>query len=356
MRKGKSRPTISDVAREAGVSISTVSRVMNGTAPVADETMQRVLDAVAALNYTPQAAARTLAGRRTQTIGLLLPEISGGFFVPMLRGVEATVRAAGYDLLIYATAHAHSGYEPAFKPLGEHNTDGLLVFAGRLDDAEIARLYSQDFPLVLLHRNPPTGLAIPYVTFENKAGATKAVEHLITNHGRSRILYLAGPRGNEDSAWRLAGYRQALKNHGLAFDSDLVVQADFDEACAHRVVADLLANGVRFDAIFAGDDESAMGALLALRETGKRVPDDVSLIGFDDILAARHIAPPLTTVRAPIEQAGAEATRQLLNVIEGNDVTLKTLLPTELIVRASCGCPHTQTHIDNPVAVTAIAA
>src|SRR5688500_17538866 len=194
-------PTISDVARRAGVPLATVRRGLNETAPVAEETVPRVRAAIKKLNYVPHAAARPLAARKTNTIGLLLPEISGAFFAPMLRGIEAGSQAGGVDLLIHAT-RAPDGDQRSPRQLGEHNTDGLLVFTNYLDDAEITRLNRKGFPLVLLHRSSPNELNIPYVTFENKAGARQLMDHLIEVHGYRRIAFLEGPAGNEDSYWR----------------------------------------------------------------------------------------------------------------------------------------------------------
>lgn len=335
-KKPKQRPTISDVAQLAGVSIATVSRVMNETAPVANGTMEKVRQAMKMLGYTPQVAARTLAGRKTETVGLLLPEIGGAFFAPMLRGIEAGLQASGFALLIYSTTQDPD--KDQHRPLGEHNTDGLLVFTNRLSKAEITRLHQQDFPLVLLHRAPPPGLDIPCVTFENKAGARRLIDHLIEVHGCRRIGFLTGPAGNEDSAWRELGYREALEAHGIAFDPALVAEGGFDDVLVQSAVRQWLVDGVEFDAIFAGDDEAASGAIIALNRAGKRVPEDVAVVGFDDVAFAAHLLPPLTTVAAPIELAGRVAAEQLVSLIQTGEARSFTLLPTELIVRQSCGC------------------
>lgn len=337
-QRSTKRATISDVAQMAGVSISTVSRVLNGTAPVAEETVQQVNHAIATLDYAPHAAARTLAGRRTDTIGLLLPEISGAFYSPLIRGIESGAREAGFDLLIHSSADEHRTSGRIQMPLDEHNTDGLLVFTNRLTEAELARFHSRGFPLVLLYRSAPASLAIPVVTLENKAGARSLVEHLIVAHGRRRIAFLAGPAGNEDSSWREAGYLEALRLHGISDDPALHRVGAFDDLQGQAATEQLLRQGVPFDAIFAGDDEAAMGSILALTQAGKRVPEDVAVVGFDDVLFARLMTPPLTTVRAPIEMAGHQAARMLIALIQGDQVERLMLLPTELIVRHSCGC------------------
>ncbi len=243
-----SRLTIADVAQRAGVSIATVSRVLNGTAPVDLETADRVRSAVADLNYVPHAAARTLASHRTNTIGLLLPEISGAFFQPLLRGVEAGVSEAGYDLLIHAT---QSRPENApHRPLGEHNTDGLVVFTESLDEKELARLYGLGFPVILLHQAPPKSLKIPGITIENQSGARNIVEHLIEVHGRHRIVFLKGPQGHENSTWREKGYRQALDARQIPFDPHLIGRGNFDRNEAYASIQRMVAEGVPFDAVF----------------------------------------------------------------------------------------------------------
>jgi len=334
------RPTIADVASHAGVSIATVSRVINGTAPVAAETAARVRAAIAELNYVPRAAARSLASSRTDTLGLVLPEISGYFFPPLLRGIEAGARENGFDLLIHSTQRAGGDSTTGTRrPLGEHNTDGLLIFTNSLDEAELARLHAIGFPMVLLHQSPPDSLDIPCVTFENKAGSRRLVEHLIQVHGYRRIAFLRGPEGHEDSYWREMGYREALATHGIPYDPALVAVGGFDEVEAREPVERWLREKLEIEAIFAGDDEAALGVIAALRRAGKRVPEDVAVVGFDDVPISRHLTDlPLTTVRAPIERAGLEAARQLVRLIRAGEADPLVLLSTELVIRRSCGC------------------
>lgn len=331
------RATISDVAKQADVSISTVSRVLNNTVPVDAETAERVRTAVATLNYTPHSAARTLASRRTNTIGLLLLDIGVEFYTPMLRGIEAVSSQAGFDLLIHSTSTALSG-NTSRRALGEHNTDGLLVFTEALDTAELIRLNEIGFPVVLLHQSPPKDLEIPVITIENQSGAQKIVEHLIEVHGCKRIVFLQGPVDNEDSEQREKGYRQSLKKHNLPFDPSLIARGGFEPNQAHAVVSQLIAEGLEFEAIFTGDDDNAVGVIQSLREAGRRIPEDVAVVGFDDSLFARILTPPLTTVRAPIEQVGRESVRQLIRLIRGEEVERRLVLPTELVIRQSCGC------------------
>jgi DNA-binding LacI/PurR family transcriptional regulator len=338
-KRAKQRPTISDVARMAGVSISTVSRVVNETAPVSDEVGERVRSAIEKLSYTPHMAARNLAVRRTNTIGLLLPELSSSFFAPLLRGIEAAVRQTDYDLLIYANPRAAAGYDGRHRqPIGGHNADGMLVFTTTLGEDEIIRNHEHGFPMVLLHRLSPRGLDVPSVIFDNRSGVRQAVNHLVTVHNRRRIAFLRGPLGNQESEERELGYREALHQHSIAFDPALVLRGGYNERGGFNAVNDLIQAGVTFDAIFTGDDESAVGALTALRAANCRVPEDVAVIGFDDLPFAQHLNPPLTTVRAPIEQAGYLAATELFTLLAGGEVDMLTALPVELVIRQSCGC------------------
>jgi DNA-binding LacI/PurR family transcriptional regulator len=332
--------TIADVAKKAGVSTATVSRVINQNAPVAAATATRVWAAIDALNYHPSAAARGLASRKTGVIGLLADDISAPFFVPILRGIETAARAAGYGLLINATPGVVDDGPGFRRPMGPHNTDGMLVFAASLDDAELADLHGRGFPLVLLHRAPPPGLDIPYVTFENKPGARALVDHLIEVHGYRRIAFLRGPENHEDSYWRELGYRASLDAHDIPFDPALVATGGFSQTQGRDAIRRWLHKGVVMDAIFAGDDDAATGAIMAIQEAGKRVPEDIAVVGFDDVHLSHPWMPPLTTVRAPVEEAGREAARQLMRLIQTGEANPQIRLATELIIRRSCGCPY----------------
>ena len=340
IRKAKQRPTISDVARLAGVSISTVSRVLNDTAPVSGDVDKRVRQAVELLSYTPHAAARNLAVRKTNTVGLLLPELSSGFFAPMLRGIESAIRESEYHLLVHASLRSGDSDPWRRHPIGEHNADGMLLFVKSTDDEEILRNYQRDFPMVLLFFKGPRGADIPCVSFDNAGGMYQIVEHLVTVHGRRRIVYLRGPVGNQDSEERELAYRQALAQVGLPYDPALVARGDYSDEGGQAAIEQLMAAGVAFDAVFAGDDEAATGVLAALRHAGRRIPEDVSVVGFDDLTFAAHLNPPLTTARAPIERAGNLAGRMLLAILHGEEMPPSHPLPVELVIRRSCGCPE----------------
>jgi DNA-binding LacI/PurR family transcriptional regulator len=288
------------------------------------------------LQFVPRTAARTLASRKTNTIGLVFTEISGAFFPHLLKGIEAQLRLAGYELLIYST---HSDHPIKRKPLGEHNTDGLLVFTASLEPAELNRLYSINFPLVLMHETPPQGMNIPVITIENKDGAAMLVSHLIEKHNRRRIIFLRGPEGHEDSQWRERGYREALETHGIPIDESLIGRGEFEEDPAFQSMQKFIADGIQFDAVFAGDDDAAIGVYRALKMANRLIPTDVAVVGFDDVQFSRYISPPLTTIRAPIEEVGRESVRQLMRLLNSEQAQALTLMRTELVIRESCGCP-----------------
>lgn len=330
-------PTISDVAERAGVSIATVSRVLNGTTPVHPEKAERVRMAIDELQFVPRTAARVLASKRTNTIGLVLPEISGAFFSPMLRGIESEAHEIDHDLLIHSM-HVLSSEKPHTSPLGEHNTDGLIVFTGGLDEKQLSRLHRLNFPIVLLHQTPPESINVPVITIENKDGALMLINHLIEVHGRRRIVYLQGAEGHEDSAWRERGYRESLEAHSIPFDPNLIGTGGFESQEAFATIQEMILDGVEFDAVFAGDDDAAMGVYRALKMANRLIPNDVSVVGFDDIPFAQYMSPPLTTVHAPIEEVGREAIRQLKCLMDGRQAQALILMRTELVIRESCGC------------------
>ena len=216
MTRRSSSVTIRDVARQADVSVATVSRYITQNAPVSPEVADRLDKVMTELRYVPHAAARHLASRKTRVVGLLLNNLHNDFFVPLLNGVEAVVRHKGYNLIV-ATYHANSR-EHTQPPIGPHNTDGLLVFSDGLVDEDLVALSAKGFPMVLVHRTPPPQVLIPSVTVENIEITRQLVDHLINVHGKRRILFLRGPIHQEDSIRREMGYKSALQVNGIPVD------------------------------------------------------------------------------------------------------------------------------------------
>jgi DNA-binding LacI/PurR family transcriptional regulator len=344
MSRRSSSVTIRDVARKAGVSVATVSRYINRNTTVSPEVSERLRTVMKDLKYVPHAAARHLASRKTRVIGLLLNNLHNDFFVPLLNGVEDVVRKKGYNLLI-ATHHADIRNDtPA--PIGPHNTDGMLVFSDGLMDEDLVNLNSIGFPVVLVHRTPPTSAPLPSVTVENVEITKKLVEHLIQVHNKRRILFLRGPLHQEDSARREAGYKSALQANNIPFDESLVLEGDFEREIAFQAMNDFLKDGkkVDFDAVFSGDDDAAIGVLRSLQNHGYNIPQDVAVAGFDDLGFAQFLNPPLTTVRAPTETVGRIATERLFGLLDNQPSQEIVILPTEIIYRRSCGCNNGSTH------------
>jgi DNA-binding LacI/PurR family transcriptional regulator len=332
------RATISDVSKHAGVSIATVSRVLNETLPVNEDTAAKVRAAIKELNYIPNSSARVLAGGKTHVLGLIIPEIAALSLLPLLAGIEMLARSMGYRLLIYASGADSISGEKIWNVLNENNTDGLVVYVNSLDEEELTRLNRIDFPVVLLHHTPPKDLSIPYITFRNKRASQELIDHLIEVHGYRRIAWLRGPEGHEDSSSREMGYLNSLKEHNIPFDPGLVGYGGFNFRDARETVGGWLRQRLKIDAIFAGADEAAFGAISATWDAGQRVPEDIAVVGFDDIDLGRHLFPPLTTIHADFEEAGKQAVLQLVSLITTGKASKKVIVPTRMVIRRSCGC------------------
>jgi LacI family transcriptional regulator len=324
-------PSIDDVAAHARVSIATVSRVLNSRGKYSEETRLRVLESIKTLKYAPNTAARSLAQGRTQVIALIMSSIDAVFLQPLLVSVVEAATLAGYDVLLTLrpTTKGH-------RAIGRHNVDGAIVFASSADHHELRRLHAQGCPLVLMYETAPADLTIPCVLLENRQGARQMTEHLIRG-GRKQIAFLRGSDGLEDSLERERGFRDALTVHGLPAVETLIGEGGFNAGIASATVTHWLEQGLKFDAIFASDDDSASGALQALANAGVAVPSSVAVVGFDDAPFAANLTPPLTTVRALTSQVGFEAVRLLINLIETGSSASQVRLPTELVIRRSCG-------------------
>ena len=340
-RRTSSKITMLDVAHKANVSTATVSRFINHTGPVSEPVAHRIAQVMEELNYVPHAGAQHLASQKTMVVGLLLWNMHNDFFGPLLYGIESTVRENGYNLLVASCRADH--YTSTFPPIGPHNTDGLLVFADGLSDSDLHRLSSANFPMVLIHRTSPEGTDIPYVTVENRAATAELIRHLIQVHNRRRIVFIRGPENQEDSVWREMGYKEALTENGIEYTTDLIISGEFERDIANQAMKEFIkahrnSNDIGFDAVFTGDDDAAIGVIQALKECGIRIPEDVSVVGFDDSRLSAHLDPPLTTVRAPTYDVGCISAINLFQILENQPVETATLLPTEIILRHSCGC------------------
>ncbi len=329
---------IEDIARLAGVSRSTVSRVLNDDPEVSLETRERVRSLVAELNYQPNAAARGLAAGRTHVVGLVIPMVVSTFFADpyfplLIQGVSSVATAHDHSLMLWIV-------EPEFERqtvrqiMRNGLIDGVLMASHAMNDPVVDALLGGGLSLVLIGRHPSRD-DVNYVDVDNEQSAREAVAHLV-RLGRKRIATIAGPQSMIAGLDRLTGYQNALRGRGCTIDPDLVVEGDFTEMGGYAAMQRLLARNV--DAVFAASDAMAVGALRALREAGRRVPEDVAVIGFDDMPFSARTEPPLTTVRQPVQRTGSVAAEALIDLVEHPDSPpRRIILPTELVIRQSCG-------------------
>lgn len=328
--------TIRDVAREAGVSIATVSRVFNQASLVRRDTCEHVRGVASRLDYWPNSAARSLITNRTSAIGVLLPDLYGEFFSEVIRGIDLAARREKYQVLV-SSSHASAETMVAAVRALRGRIDGLLVMSPDTDASEAIQDFSKRFPVVLL--NPgPVSLDCASISVANHDGAYAAVRHL-AGLGHRRIAIVLGPGSNTDAEERRRGWRAALGDAGLEASRELELEGDFSESAGYAAAARLLALRPRPTAVFAANDYMAVGLLAAFREAGVAVPGDVAVCGFDDIAIARYLTPALTTVDVDACELGERAVHRLLPFARARrpaEVTHETL-PTRVVVRASCG-------------------
>jgi LacI family transcriptional regulator len=325
--------TIKDVARIAGVSVASVSRALNGHESVTETTRQRILAAAGQLRYVPHAGARSLITRRTDTIGVVLPDLHGEFFSELIRGIDTAARASARHLLISSSHGSEAETAQALRML-QGRVDGFLVMSPHASAEALAANLPATLPTVLLNTRAASG-SYPAFSVDNYGGAAAVMRHLFAS-GRKRIAFISGPDNNFDADERLRGYRDAIA--GRKGTSAIVLQGDFSEAAGYRAGIEICAGKPRADAIFAANDMMALGCLSALTEQGVAVPDDIALAGFDDIPIARFVTPTLTTVRVRIADLGRRAFERLAALIGSDDGERSTeRLDCDLVVRQSSG-------------------
>lgn len=327
--------TIKDVARRAKVSVASVSRVLNGTGVVRQPTRERILRAAEKLHYVPHAAARSLSTKRTQTIGVLLPDIFGEFYSELIRGIDSAARSRGNLVLVTGSHGAASEAAAAIRAM-RGRVDGLLVMSPFVDAGLLDGHLRPDMPIVLMNTRDRTR-AHASLTVDNFGGAFAMVSHLAAL-GHQRIAHITGPNDNFDAQERLRGYRAALRSLRPGI-GEMVLAGDFSEESGYLAGRQVLSDARRPDAIFAANDMTAIGCLYALTEAGIKVPDEIALAGFDDIPISRFVTPPLTTVSVDVGDLGRRAVERLISAIEaadGKDTAAETLTP-KLVVRLSCG-------------------
>lgn len=330
--------TIKDVARRAGVSVATVSRVLNKSGPVSPAAAERIHEAAEALHYVPHGGARSLITSKTNTIGVLLPDLYGGFFSEMIRGIDQTAQQHGYHLLLSGSHNRHNEMEVAMRAM-RGRTDGVIAMSPHFDARTLVENLPPSLPVILLSCEAGDS-DYQVIAIDNAGGAEAMVRHLI-ELGHRRIAMVMGEKGHFDTAERLQGYRRALLDAGIELDARYEAQGDFSEASGHRAVQELLALDDRPTAIFCANDSMAIGGLAAVHEAGLEVPDDITVVGFDDIPLAHYLSPPLSSVHVPVFEMGQRAVSRLIAALKGEPTSERRheRLPTHLVVRDSCAPP-----------------
>lgn len=330
--------TITEVAREAGVSVATVSRVLNDSAPVNEATRQRVEDAVRSLRYVPHGGARSLIMRRTSTFGVILPDLYGEFFSEVIRGLDEAARRHGYHLLVSSAHSELADVESAIRAM-RGRVDGLAIMSPDLLAGTPAISLPESVPVVLVNCD------VEYSTFDsvsvdNVGGARSIVAHLVS-HGHRSIAIINGPARNCDARERLRGYRAALEDAGIAPARGLELPGAFTEDSGYDAARTLLRLRKGATAIFAANDSMAIGAIAAFTEDGRTVPGDMAVAGFDDIPIGRYLTPSLSSVSVPVSEIGNRAIGCLVHATEHKNrhVCRHEVVTTQLAIRNTCG-PH----------------
>lgn len=320
--------TIHDVARAADVSVATVSRTLNGIETVAAPTRDRVLRVAGELDYIPHSAARALSTRRTDTVGVVLPDLHGEFFSELIRGIDLAARGAGLHLLL-SSSHGDAAEAAAALRAMRSRVDSMIVMIPSASvDLAIAAGRGAG-PMIFLGESGCSG-DHPSFVIDNYAGAFAIAEHLAQSGGR-RIAFVAGPSDNIDARERQRGYCAAVRQAGA---EEWIVEGDFTEQSGRDAARRLLSDGLP-DAVFCANDMMAIGCLEALRDAGVRIPDDVALAGFDDIPIARYVSPALTTAAVPIAEIGRRALECCIDKIAGREPDGHRVFKPKLVIRAS---------------------
>lgn len=330
-------PTIRDVAKRAGVAPITVSRVINHSGYVRQKTRERVKAAIAELAYVPNTLARSLRSKRTNTLGLILTDITNPFWTTVARGVEDAASDAGFNVIFCNTDESEAKQDKYLRVLLQKRVDGVLLVPARSTAEPIEFIRKQDTPVAVLDRRVPDAQA-DVVRGDSEGGAYQLVR-LLLSLGHRRIAMLSGPQGVSTAEDRVAGYRRALVEAGLDASAELVQHGEFTQASGYEMTQQVLTATLRPSALFAANNFIALGAIRALRDAGLQVPEDMALVGFDDLSPALVGDPFLTVAVQPAYEMGQRATEVLLARLSGQvpEEYQEIVLPTEVIVRKSSG-------------------
>ena len=328
--------TIRDVAKRAGVAPMTVSRVINGSGYTSEATRRRVEAAIEELNYVPNSLARSLRSNQTHTLALVLSDVTNPFWTTVARGAEDAASQAGFNIILCNTDESEEKQAQYLAMLLQKQVDGFILVPAGSRIEPVAAIQARQVPLVVLDRCVP-GAEVDVVRGASWQGAYDMVAYLL-ELGHRRIAMLSGPADLSVSQERVAGYRRALQKAGLTPAEELILYGPFTQVGGYQMMEQMLSNSEPPTAVFAGNNFIAIGAMHALREAGLHVPDDMSLVAFDDLPDGFLLEPFLTVVVQPAYELGQRAVEQLLHRIEGDHSTPihEVILPTELIIRRSC--------------------
>jgi LacI family transcriptional regulator len=330
--------TIHDVAQVAGVSPTTVSRYLNNRIDLPASTASRIDAAIRQLDYRPNILAKRLSTGKTEAIGLVTPEIREPFFAELAAAVEDEADRHGYTIFMSSTRSDRSREIAAINRLHDRHVDGLIMMTNTPDDGTLAEQIGKRRNVVLIDEDIP-GVTVPRVFVENEQGAYAATKHLI-EAGHRDIGYIGGPIGLFSVEERKAGYLKAMREGGLQVREDLMRLGSFSPDFAKQAIAEFVAHKAPPTAVFASSDYLAIGSIMGLRTAGLSVPDDMSLVGFDDVPMTELLQPPLTSVRQPIEALGRQGFLALFALLNGETPQMLTRLPVTLITRGSVAAPR----------------
>jgi DNA-binding LacI/PurR family transcriptional regulator len=333
---------INEVAKRAGVSIATVSRAFNGNDLVREETRTKILEVARQLNYIPNPIARSLSRQATDTIGVVLPDLVGEFFMDIIHGIDEEAYRQNWYVLVSSSHSQRNIIETLIEFMGSGRVDGVILMAPQMHKEVAEIVLKSKRPVVLINACEDLSDIVNF-KINNFEGAFNTIRHLVEVHGFRKIGIIKGPEGNCDSDERFAGYIEALNKLSVPSNKSFVVPGDFSVESGYNGFLNLIRKKERPDAIFASNDMMAVGAYKAAAELGMKIPDDVALVGFDDIYLSQFLTPRLTTVHVPLSELGRKAVQYLLDMVNGKvdkKEAYSETIPTELKIGGSCGCSN----------------
>ena len=330
--------TIKDIAKKAGVSIATVSRVLNDSPSVTEETRKKILSISNELKYTPNVFARGLMLKKTNTVGIILPDLYGDFFSEVIKGIDLVFTSAGYHIMVASSHSNKDEIESVLKVMRSGRVDGLIIMSPHINSISLQKNLPSDLPVVLLNSfcDDKTRDSI---IIDNFNGANLMARHLI-KHGYKKLAIIKGVEKNYDAEERLRGFKFALETAGMEYNSKYEFSGNFTEESGYEAAKKILNTKPLPRAIFAANDSMAIGAMSLIRSKGLKIPEDLAIVGFDDISISKYLRPSLSSVHVPIYELGTLASKKLMELLSDAPAKSKRkiVLPATLIVRESCGC------------------